>query len=377
MRNPIGAPLGGSGEAFRERGSSHAVVWGITKDQKLNHRSGDNLVPTLVLNDTRVDRHHGCTRVMQALDCLLSRNNCRVIGRVPAHADWRSHPHFLAMKNDVRLVVINGEGTLHHDRPAGRRLLEIGVWAKAQGIPAVLVNAGWEANGAEMSSMLGAFELVAVRDQRSEAELREAGVQCTVVPDLSLYVSHDESSRVRAGLAFIDSVDRRTTVRLDRARRGMRAEWLPIQSRPRHAGEGWRFLREGVSKADLLQPGVGFGMLRARNAMRAARVGTPKEFLDGMATRRLIVSGRFHACALALVSATPFVAVPSNTAKIAALVEDAGLRSWRADSDLSAEHLQEAMRTGWERDEPLAIAEFLRSARSRAEALFREIGGLA
>jgi len=333
-------------------------------------------IPVILLNDTRADRHHGCTRVIEALLALLEANGMDVVASAPVHVDWRGLREVEEAFSRAKLVVVNGEGTLHHDRHAGRILLEAGAKARAAGIPAVLVNAGWEANGEQMFAMLRDFSLVAVRDSRSAIQIRGAGLACTIVPDLSLYLGGHPQRGKRAGIAFTDSVDRRSTLLLDDVRRSCNAEWLPIQSASGPRNE-WRFVREGLSRSDLRDPRTGLRMFWIRNALRTASLAMPGEFIDRLAALELLVTGRFHACTLAMVAGTPFLATPSNTSKISALLEDAGLAAWRVADSLSRTEIEAARRTGWESGELSAISDYLASARMRADTLFGEIARMA
>jgi len=92
---------------------------------------------------------------------------------------------------------------------------------------------------------------------------------------------------------------------------------------------------------------------------------------------RLLVSGRFHACTLALLARTPFVAVPSNSHKIEALVEDAGLAAWRVAPSPDAIDVAAAADAGWSPAEADAIEAYLADGRARTDALFAELGRLA
>jgi len=129
------------------------------------------------MNDTRGDRHHGCQAVMSAICSLMERNGMRATHFWPAHADWRNDSGFDAALGSARLAIINGEGTIHHDRPAGRRLLEAGMKAHAAGVPVALINTGWEANDIQLAEMLTWFNLVAARDSRSARQMRAAGAE--------------------------------------------------------------------------------------------------------------------------------------------------------------------------------------------------------
>lgn len=334
-------------------------------------------VPTIVLNDTRVDCHHGCTRVMEALEQLLAKNGCEIVARAPAHSDWANWPEVVRESDRARLVVVNGEGTIHHDRLAGLRLLQAGRWAKQRGIPAVLVNAGWEANSSATTTLLGDFALVAVRDGRSSERLQAAEVGCTQVPDLSMYVPAETGEAQRHGIAFTDSVDRLTTRCLDAARRAVDAPWLPIQASGKGLFDRLRFIRGGVAKMDLATPTWAFELLCARNSLGSRRQSTPEHFIRGASLLELLVSGRFHACTLALTAATPFVALPSNTSKIEALIEDVGLAGWRISGDISPGALEHARRIGWEPQEFVRLNEYLGWARRSMDDLFAQIRKLA
>lgn len=333
----------------------------------------------VVLNDTRVDRHHGCERVMGAMETLLARNGMDAVGMCPSHQDWQQDGTFLKALERARMVVVNGEGTIHHDRPAGRKLLEIGAYARARGIPAVLVNAGWEANGPEMLRMLGDFAVVSVRDSASANAVRASGRSCRIVPDLSLYgpAPPRPPLETRQGIAFTDSVDRFKSVALEQCRRRLDGHTLSILFPPPGAVGYLRFVREGFAARDALTPRVLLRILRLRHRLCQNSFACTQPFLAALSRFRLLVSGRFHACTLALITGTPFISVPSNTGKIATLIADAGLESWRATALIDPSSIAAANASGWSAREREAIDAYIDTARSGADRLFMEIRGLA
>jgi polysaccharide pyruvyl transferase WcaK-like protein len=334
-------------------------------------------IPVAILNDTRVDRHHGCERVMQAIETLLAKHGMEVAASCPAHVDWTSDAAFVSALDKVRLVIVNGEGTLHHDRPAGRKLLEIGAYARARGVPAVLLNAGWESNSPELVAMLKDFALVSVRDSASAHELRSAGQACRVVPDLSLYESVASPPVTRTGIAFTDSVDRFKAVALEDCRREVDGETLSILFPARGAAGYLRFVRQGFASRDAMRPAQLLRIVRMRHRLSRHGFTRTELFLQAVGRFRLLVSGRFHACTLALIAGTPFVTVPSNTGKIAALIADAGLEPWRASTPLDARSITAASATGWTAREHEAIAAYVERAHDAAEQLFRDLRALA
>ena len=332
-------------------------------------------IPVVLLNDTRIDCHQGCSRVMATLEYLLARIGCQVIATVPSRSPWRNDALILQALDRARLVVVNGEGTIHHDRSEGYSLLEVGACAKSRGVPAVLLNCTWQSNGSRFVEKLADFTRVAVRDSRSLREIQQFGIDCAMAPDLSLYLEYNSQSN-RKGVGFTDSVDRPTSVELEVARSQYGGQYIPIQFSQAGWRGAYRFFRGYFGKQDLAHPLLAGRLLRLRLRQFRQQVNSDERFLDLVAALELLISGRFHACTMALLAGTPFVAAKTNTDKISALIEDAGLSAWRAAMPLSVEALHEARRIGWEPHESSAMADFLADARRRTDALFADIKGL-
>lgn len=336
----------------------------------------------LVVNDTRVDQHHGCYAVMAAIGELLK---CNVPGNVhywPAHAEWRGNSDFDAILAAARLVVINGEGTIHHDRPAGRRLLEVGSYAKAAGIPVALINTGWECNGPDLVAMLDHFDLLAARDSRSAERMALSGAQVRVVPDLSLWhVTNQDSGEAmcpRAGIGFTDNVDRFKALELARLRRACKGMPLSICYSNNRLSSWAQFLRDGVAiRQDPIHPVRLAALLRARHELWRRSSTDTGAFIAQVAHLDLLVSGRFHACTLALANGTPVIAHSSNTGKIAALFHDAGIEEWRSVVNLDPGAVSDACVRGWSASERDNLRGYLASATQATEVLFSDLSDLA
>jgi hypothetical protein len=338
----------------------------------MNHK-----LRAVVLNDTRVDLHHGCNRVMSALKHLMEIYNVTLLAASPAHCDWLKNKTLISALEASQLVIVNGEGTIHHDRLAGQRLLEVGSWARAKGIPAVLINCGWEGNGSEFADMAKTFALVSVRDSASASLLQAQGVDCCLVPDLSLYEGEWSQCPPRKDIMlFSDSVDGKKALWLDKARRVCGGELISIvYSTPELAGY-LRFIRGPIAKWDLLQPKRVLALANLRRNLYRVSSQYGDHFMNRLASGSLLVSGRFHACTLALCTGTPFVAIPSNTGKISALIRDVGLERWRERALLDCKTLAEAKAAGWSALEKKNIQDYLAYARTSAETLFTQIRSL-
>lgn len=334
-------------------------------------------IPVVVLNDTRVDRHHGCSRVMSALETLIAEMGGRIIASAPAHSDWTQSHQVLEALEKAKLVVVNGEGTIHHNSKAGLKLLEVAEHAARLGIPCVLLNCAWQDNGLEFVEKLRQFTLVSVRDTRSAAQIRAAGISCCLVPDLSLYSPcNDPSLKARSRVGFTDSVMRPVSVALEQARQACHGLSMPIQFAKPGVSGTYRFFRESVAKTDIFHPDFLAAMLGLRLQQYRSQSFTAQAYIDRLAELELLVSGRFHACTLAMVARTPFVAVSSNSHKIEALISDAGLAPWRLMTEMTPDAIAHARQAGWARSEAVALDDFLLCARQSAQALFKDIGKL-
>ena len=249
-------------------------------------------------------------------------------------------------------------------------------------MPVALINTGWEANGPDFVAMLAHFDLLAARDSRSAARMAEGGAEVRVVPDLSFWHARAHApqpeSGARAGIGFTDNVDRFKSLALERLRRVCGGETLAIGHGTAGLG-GWAgFLREGIGlREDIRHPARLAGLVALRH--RLWRAGHPETdaFFSRIARLELLVSGRFHACTLALATGTPVIAQSSNTGKIAALFHDAGLDQWRGEVTLDRAFVQEARARGWSTAERAALDAYLAGAVTAAEGLFADLATLA
>lgn len=319
---------------------------------------------------------------MTAIVTLLARNGLGPVRFWPAHAEWRGNADFDTLIAAARLVVINGEGTIHHDRPAGRRLLEAGSHVKAAGVPVALINTGWESNGPDLVAMLDHFDLLSARDSNSADRMAFSGAQVRIVPDLSIWhVTNQALGQTiypREGIGFTDNVDRFKTLELARLRRDCKGTPVSIcYSNDRLSG--WaRFLRDGIAiRQDPAHPVRLAAMLQARHELWRCSSNDADLFIAQVARLKLLVSGRFHACTIALATGTPVIAHSSNTGKIAALFKDAGIEEWRAVVNLDTRAVSDACARGWSKSERENISAYLANATQAAEALFSDLADLA
>lgn len=257
----------------------------------------------VVLNDTRRDVGHvGCEMVMQNLLSLLRESGAEVV----ATFEDLSGDNHMQYRTAIALsdaVVVNGEGTMHHDRPMAIDLVAAAEYARSLGKQSFLINSVWQDNPFLDHRLPGAFDAVFVRESRSAAQVSVAGVSARVVPDLSFFgmSSHRSDNRRTRKPTYTDSVRPGVTRLLRQAARI-------------HGGRHVYMRPPAVEVLRQHFPGAP-RWLAATLASSAMGI---KDF-NGP-----IVSGRYHAVCIAMKFGLPFLAVSSNTHKLEGMLDDVG-----------------------------------------------------
>lgn len=283
----------------------------------------------------------------------------------PSGRDWQLHPDQLPRRGEVDAVVVNGEGTIHHSatRPRAHWLAAVGRLSHDRlGVPAFLVNATLEANEAALYTALREFDGIFVRERGSLDELARFGLSGTLVPDLTLAIGPRTAPARRAGVLVTDSVLPAVTARLRQYSDRHGAEYFtlhyPRKPPPKQLRRPVLFLRR---------------YLAWRAAARAGRLDSDY-FVNRIASARFVVSGRFHAVTVAVLTETPFVGISSNTRKTDSVVEDAfGARGRLIDLD-ALDSLDVEAYSRFSDEETARLRNYLRRGRSATDQM---VGAIA
>lgn len=127
----------------------------------------------VLINDTSLfNTHFGCQLVGQTIREQCARVGLTIIASFPLKFDVNLVRPWLKRAD---LVIINGEGSIHHGR--NTQLLKL-----ANDYPAALINCVFQENGPQQS--LRNFRYISARESLSAEEIARQGVNCEVVPDL-------------------------------------------------------------------------------------------------------------------------------------------------------------------------------------------------
>ena len=131
----------------------------------------------LLLNDTS-EYHNGCAEVVKNIQFDQS---VKSVTRRTADTLQR-----YKIPEGTTLVILNGEGTMHHDQVAALAWLDVLARAQKIGIETWLVNSIWQEMDQVCADIVKRCTVVEVREVLSQQALLEQGVMSTIVPDRSI-----------------------------------------------------------------------------------------------------------------------------------------------------------------------------------------------
>lgn len=263
--------------------------------------------------------HFGCQLVGQTFREQFARVGLELVYTLPARlemiADWRER---LA---EVDLVVINGEGSIHHGR--FQNLINL-----AGDYPCALVNCVYQENPENPN--LKKFKWISARESMSAAAIREQAGSAEVVPDV-LFAS-----------SFLRS-------------------FVPLS--PASKDFGYTDCAEKVVKR------MGPISIRYRPGF-SPKTKVVGDYLNFLASHKRMAIGRFHAAICCSVMGIPFCSWDSNTWKTEGLMNDMAVpRLHFGSRDEALVHAPTAF--------PEEIVEFRAEARIRIETMFEQLAEIA
>jgi hypothetical protein len=269
-----------------------------------------------IINDTRTTHHYGCMLVMENLCRLLVEFGATVEWTWPVSVDWRKHKGRIKAMPDVDAIIINGEGTIHHnfERRFSQALIDFVVFSSEElKRPCYVLNATLHANNNEAYTALSCARAIYVRDKGSLTELQNQGkLTGCYVPDLTFAANKAHSSDLdkRGGLLVVDSAVKGDNLLLSNFAQTNGLDFRSmVVARPSNA----RFLRSP-------RPWV-------KNVIRWLKTDRhistqPSSYIADLNRYRGVITGRYHTVTMCLKNRIPFLTLESNTPKIRYLLGD-------------------------------------------------------
>ena len=204
---------------------------------------------------------------------------------------------------------------------------------------------------------------------------REHGLSVRYCPDLSINHDWSEVAVLRQNIGVTGSVKHRDDLRLRKFASVAGAEFRSMVQVERSSPKKFMSLRVGkLRKA-----------WRARNRYLDLGPESQPQSLEALiswiASKSLIVTGRYHTATLCVLTKTPFLFLGSNTPKITALCEDVGLRPERLVGDFdsyTSDQGRSILAAGaFDEVEKVAISEFLDNSRTDFDNLSASLATLS
>ncbi len=334
-----------------------------------------SMTQIVLMNDTDAGgQHFGCARVMSTLRAALGRSKTHQITSIAVGTAWHKDADLTRQIAQADILVVNGEGTLHHGKRRGKWLLEAASHARRHGARTYLLNALWQDNPEDWTPLIRQFDKIWCRDSRSAARLSEIRDEPVGwIGDLSMCGTGLERAPTgRSGIIIGDSVISGISRQLDSLSRQVPGPvtLIPLLTQKKFIAPDLqglrRHLRIGLSR---------MATWRAKRANPHLRfLPSEQAYTEAVSRAALSVTGRFHAVCIAVTTRTPFVAISSNSHKIAALIDDLGLDQKRlvAPEALNA-HMLTQQDWGYSPLELERIEARLAQWRAEAQAMFAEI----
>lgn len=311
---------------------------------------------------------------MAVLEAGLTRRGVQIIATSPVRHAWWDDAALMQKIAEAQILVINGEGTLHHGGAQGEALVRLARHPVRGTKPLFLINALYQENPPDWGEALKTFTGLWARDSRSAAAMAQAtGRPVGSFGDLTLCGDSIAGTGPRQGIVLGDSVKKKVSRRLAQlstARPGCKL--VPI-------------VQDLKSVRD--RTGLAAVMRRIENSLftAASRWRYPAlqllpdqaAYAEVLRQAAVHVTGRFHGVCFSVATETPFVTLSSNSWKSEALIADVGLSTDRlvAPDRLTPDLLDRDW--SYSVQERTAIRNFLSMSAAAAARAFDEIAAAA
>ncbi len=213
------------------------------------------------------------------------------------------------------------KGSIHSGRERALNLVKMANYAEKLNIPCVLINTVYQNNPENYKEYLKKFKLIAVRESNSFNELQKININSLIVPDLTLYSTYNELNKRTNLIGFTDSIFKDITKILyeksceltNTIYLSLYADYCASILNPQRINYYFDNIIYKLKK------------IFSSQAHQDKLFSTPLEYKRKLASLKFLITGRFHSVCFALITKTPFLAIPSNTYKIEGLLYDIGL----------------------------------------------------
>jgi polysaccharide pyruvyl transferase WcaK-like protein len=323
----------------------------------------------IVVNDTSFEPHHGSKMVMRNIRKLLKLNGIKIICSNPVGRDWNKNKiKQKILSSDV--VIINGEGTLHHSQQRAIELIRIVKFCKDNKIKVVLINSTFEKNNNEIIDLSRELDLVFVRESYSKNELLKEGINSIVVPDLTFYLNPKFSNSKKLYYSYTDSVKKQLSKELYESYLNCPGKklFLPPLKLVSYKKSYNIFIKDHL-KFYIIKLLLIFKLELPYEMVRYNHfISNTNKYLKRINDSKLLFTGRFHSLCFSILTKTPFLCLKSNSYKIEGLLTDINMSHRLVDNPKMT-----ARNFDFTNEEIVLLENYVDDGRKKIEYMFRTI----
>jgi polysaccharide pyruvyl transferase WcaK-like protein len=314
----------------------------------------------LLINDTSLICHHGCTLLMNLMCELFKKNNFLIKDRIFYEENYLS---FSKNLNNYDLIVINGEGTIHGKKNSdSNKVYEIFEFIRSfksqYDIPVVLINSTIASLKKHQLNTLRLVDKIYVRENFSYEYLKKNKIKSTILPDLLSILTLKGKTKSEK-IIVNDSSIKKTTKMLINYSKSMNYEYVPILY-----NNYLRFIRFIIFKfclkikANFL---INF-YLYLKNLYLF-------KFIENTKKANFIITGRFHSIFVCLALMKPFYTFESDTYKIRGLINMIGINNRIIETN----KLKKIRINQFSKLEILKIRQFKKNSKKKVKTFIKEL----
>ena len=334
----------------------------------------------VLLNDTSYELHHGCEKVVKNIKNLLILNNIKVIDTNPTGHDWKNNHQLLRNISESDIILVNGEGTLHHSQLRAKELITFVKYIKDYtDIPIVLINSTYQKNNDEMAACVKLFDLIYVRETLSKDDLSKYNIKSKVVPDMTFYSQFNLSKKSPTeDIGASDSVYVEISKKIFELCKEKEYKFLPALTASKKIRlNGFKniikFVKYNIYKnIKYILHQLRFRLFHEVDA-KPYYMDNYQNYIQEISSLKFLIAGRYHSLCFSLKTLTPFVAIKSNSHKIEGMLEDVGIG---IDRVISEDDLNQFRVNNFNKVETDKILKYINEAPLKIEAMFKEIRGV-
>jgi len=316
----------------------------------------------LLVNDTSLVCHHGCTLLMQCIYDLFKKNNIIIKDRIFFEEDCTK---YLNKKINFDLILINGEGTIHAKKNADTKKVKqildfIKAVKKNYKIPVIIFNSTISSLNNNQLKTLKMVDKIYVRESHSYNYLKINKINCIIVPDL-LSLLKFKDNKVGKNIIVNDSYIKINNKKLKEFSKFNNYNYIPLLY-----NNYLRYFRYFTYKLIEI-----YEFRFITNLYLTIKKNYVRSFLKQTNDSKFIITGRFHSIFIALARMKPFYTFESDTYKVRGLLDMLGLRN--RIIDINSLRNKPILLKNFTKSEIYKIKKFKKKANETIKIFIREL----